>query len=98
MHRFLTAGLGLVLMSSGALADGHSTSGPRVYPVHGVENYCPTGLQPVTISGVICCGTPNQKMSYQHALAHGHPKRARVHRVRSKSADCPIGTKGCTFD
>lgn len=98
MQKLYIAGLGLALLSSGAFAQDQGQSGPRVYPVSGVENYCPEGLQPVSISGVICCGTPNQQMSYQHALMTGHPKRARTHRVRSSRASCPIGTKGCTFD
>jgi len=49
---------GLFLSAGAALAEG-----PRVYAYPG-ENFCPTGLQPVTISGVISCGTPNQKVSY----------------------------------
>lgn len=69
----------------------------KVYPHHGA-NYCPTGLQPVTISGVICCGKPNQHISYTQALAHPVKKRhLRKHKpVYSARAHCPAGTKGCS--
>jgi hypothetical protein len=94
---WISAAFACALVPSGTFADGHSTqTGPRIYPFHSAENHCPTGLQPITINGVICCGTPNQKMTYQQALAHPAPKR-HVRRV-ARRADCPIGTKGCTYD
>ena len=85
----------LTVAATTATADGH-TSGPKIYAYKSHANYCPAGLQPVTISGVICCGVPNQSVSYQQMLAH---PVARKHVVRrSARADCPVGTKGCTFD
>ena len=73
----------------------------RIYPYATSHNYCPAGLRPVTINGVICCGTPNQSISYQSAKAHPAPRKA-AHRVTRRTysarASCPIGTKGCTFD
>ncbi|MFY9209654.1 MAG: hypothetical protein WAO69_00855 [Aestuariivita sp.] len=62
----------------------------KVYPYHAKHNFCPAGLQPVTISGAICCGTPNQSHSYQSMMAHPTPKR-----VSTRQYDCPPGTKGC---
>ncbi len=94
----LSMGIGLSLIGGIATADGHSTQGPRVYAYKSHANYCPAGLQPVTISGVICCGTPNQKMSYQQMLAHPAGKKRQVRHVRRARANCEIGTKGCTFD
>ena len=77
------------LMATGAQAE------PRIYPYASATNYCPNGLQPITINGVICCGTPNQSVSYQQAMAH--PVRAArkgmVRRVASTY--CPEGEKGC---
>lgn len=73
----------------------------RIYPYATSENYCPAGLRPVTINGVICCGTPNQTISYQAAKAHPVSRkntRHVTHETYSARADCPIGTKGCTFD
>lgn len=67
----------------------------KIYPFASGANYCPAGLQPITISGVICCGVPNQHMSYQQALAHPVKKRVRYHK-RSARPSCPVGTKGCT--
>lgn len=92
----VTASLSALIFGAGvAVAEGTS-AGPKIFPYKTSENYCPAGLQPVTISGVICCGVPNTKMSYQHALAHG-TKKKRVHRASSR-ADCPVGEKGCTFN
>ncbi len=89
------AGLGASFLSAGiALADGHSASGPKIYPYKAAHNFCPAGLQPVTISGVICCGTPNTNMSYQHAMMHP-AKKVRRHVRRIDPLDCPIGEKGC---
>ncbi|MEP1587315.1 MAG: hypothetical protein ABJR46_00520 [Tateyamaria sp.] len=72
----------------------------KVYPFKSSHNYCPTGLQPVTINGEVCCGVPTETMSYQHVMSHPVAvKKRHVRKVRHvRRADCPIGTKGCTFD
>lgn len=87
------AGLGLAM--TGAVSA--SAEGPRIYPVHTSHNFCPAGLQPVSMDGSICCGKPNQPHSYQAMMSHPVKKKAKkVHRVRHvKAADCPIGEKGC---
>ncbi|UYV35992.1 hypothetical protein N4R57_13170 [Rhodobacteraceae bacterium D3-12] len=65
-----------------------------VYGYAGAPNYCPAGMQPIVAGGVICCGVPNQKMSYQQANAH--PVRRVTKRVkRVASTVCPEGMKGC---
>ncbi|KIN71674.1 hypothetical protein [Sulfitobacter guttiformis] len=92
----LVAALGLVTaMPHTAAAE------TKIYPYASSENYCPAGLQPVTINGVICCGQPNQRITYQSAMAHPVAK-AKTHRVvrkhRPVRSSCPVGTKGCTFD
>ncbi|MEL6886911.1 MAG: hypothetical protein AAFP87_20555 [Pseudomonadota bacterium] len=97
--RFIKAVAAAAVVSvaaTGATADGH-TSGPKIYAYKSHANYCPAGLQPITISGVICCGVPNQSVSYQQMLAHPVAKKRHVIR-RSARANCPVGTKGCTFD
>jgi hypothetical protein len=92
----LMAGFGLMIVGAApALADA------KIYPYHASANHCPAGLQPVTISGAICCGTPNQGMSYQSVMMHPVKKKKvhkrHTHRVRAVSTyDCPIGTKGCS--
>lgn len=63
----------------------------KIYPYASEVNYCPAGLQPVTISGVICCGVPSEKVSYQSVMSHPAPFRKRVR----TTPDCPVGTKGC---
>lgn len=54
-------------LAAPAFADGHTAP---LYPYHASANYCPAGLQPVTIAGVICCGVPNQHVSYQAMMQH----------------------------
>lgn len=76
-----------------APAVAQNSTGPTVYPYAHSHNYCPAGLQPVSIMGTVCCGTPNTKMTYQQATAE--PRRARRAERRTFSRDCPIGVKGC---
>lgn len=79
-----------------AIAGPALAEGPKIYPVHSKHNYCPEGLQPVTISGVICCGTPNQSMSYQQVKAHPVTKVRHHHAPRVRHVDtCREGEKGC---
>ena len=89
MRFLLVCAMTLVLGVGAVLADGHShsTHSANIYPVHTTHNYCPAGLQPVTLNGVICCGQPNQSVSYAHMLRHGATRAARV--------ACPVGQKGC---
>jgi len=68
-----------------ALADG-----PRLYPVPSHANYCPPGLQPVTIDGAICCGQPNTNVTWYQMKQH--PVRQASY---TRSYDCPEGQKGC---
>jgi len=65
---------------------------PKYYPYPASANYCPAGLQPVSIGGIICCGTPNQSHTYAAAMSHPAPKR---HKPRVSHAECPVGVKGC---
>ncbi len=90
----IVAGLALAVLATPGLAEG-----PRVYAYQSGANYCPTGLQPVSLNGVICCGQPNQAQSYQQVMAHPVRKKIRHHRATQVSArahlDCPVGAKGC---
>lgn len=43
------------------------------------QNYCPNGLQPVTIGGVICCGSPTH-VGY---ASHPKPKPRRAHKPQA---------------
>ncbi len=80
---------GLVIGTGAGMAE------PKLYPVQSVENFCPSGLQPVTSNGAICCGVPNQDMTYDQAMAYSTSKRATVTKAHAAS-DCPAGTKGCS--
>jgi hypothetical protein len=87
------SGIGLLLVT---LTPTIVAAEAKIYPYPASANYCPAGLQPITISGVICCGSPNQSMTYHQAMAHPAPKR-HVHRpARSARPTCLPGTKGCT--
>jgi hypothetical protein len=84
------ATVSMVLLTTPALAGGVGT-----YAYESRDNFCPVGLQPVTLNGVICCGVPNQEQTYQEAMRH--PVTQVTHRVRSARAhlSCPPGMKGC---
>lgn len=76
---FSAAFAGATLMMSPVLAGGNNMTQPAsdevaiwAYPAK--VNYCPSGLQPVVIGGVVCCGTPNQA-GYQSPPA---PRRAKA--------------------
>jgi len=93
--RLTTAALTAAGLTLAAVAPQMAAADAKIYPYHGA-NYCPAGLQPITISGVICCGTPNQHISYAQAKAHP-VKRHRVAKAQSHSATahCKAGHKGC---
>ncbi|WP_245776406.1 hypothetical protein [Thalassovita taeanensis] len=68
----------------------------KIYPYASNVNYCPAGLQPVQIDGVISCGTPNQLISYQAIMAHPvSRKRSAYRRAKASRMVCPVGQKGC---
>lgn len=87
------AALGLTLAS---LLPAQAWADAKIYAYPAAANYCPDGLQPVTIAGVICCGTPNQSVSYHAMMAHPAQHRAKHRPARSARAHCPVGEKGCS--
>lgn len=66
------------------MGNGAATHNVSIHPYNG-PNYCPVGLQPVVINGVICCGTPNSNMSYQAMMAHPMPQKAARAHTHSKT-------------
>ncbi|WP_371226614.1 hypothetical protein [Roseovarius sp. 2305UL8-3] len=86
----IAAGIAIAVIGTGAIA-GEA----KIYTYASKENFCPAGLQPITISGVICCGTPNTSHTYQKVMAH--PVKKKTHHVRqSRAVDtCREGEKGC---
>lgn len=88
----LTAALLAAVVAAPAAAEG-----PKIYAYDSHANYCPSGLQPITMNGVICCGQPNQNQSYQQVMRHPVPKKRHVKRVtHSRAVDtCAEGVKGC---
>ncbi len=63
----------------------------RLYPVPTNANYCPAGLQPVTINGAICCGQPNTNVTWYYMKKH--PVQRATYTPRY--SNCPEGVKGC---
>lgn len=88
------AGLGLLLLSAvPAAADA------KMFPYPAKANYCPSGLQPIVLNGVICCGVPNQETTYSSYMAHPTRQRAYTPRVNygSKSPSGWDGSKSPNY-
>ena len=86
-----------ISLLAAAVAAPAMAQGPKIYPVPAQGNYCPGGLQPITIAGVICCGKPNQGQTYQQVMRHPVAKArsyGKVSRARAVET-CPEGVKGC---
>lgn len=89
----IAAGVALVLFAAAPAMAIEA----KIYPYASHENYCPAGLQPISISGVICCGMPNQHQTYQQVmknLASGVRKHMPVN--YNTRPDCREGDKGCS--
>lgn len=86
----LATGLALAIFT----ATASLAQDAKTYAVPSNANYCPAGLQPVTVDGSICCGVPNQHMTYQQAMQH--PVRVKKTRTYSARVNCQIGAKGCS--
>lgn len=61
----ISAGFGLLAMAAPAAA---MEAKLFAYPTS--ANYCPAGLQPIVLGGVICCGVPNQAGTYSDYQRH----------------------------
>lgn len=94
--------IGIIGMVGAVLTPVQSSAEVKVYPYPSSANYCPAGLQPVAINGIISCGTPNQSMTYQQVKVH--PVRYRAHHTRhyhphnqprAVRYSCYPGDKGC---
>jgi len=68
--RLSLAATALTALAAPAFANGHSYGGYVSVPIFSYQtnaNFCPSGLQPIVLNGVICCGTPNAG-SYQSMM------------------------------
>lgn len=82
----------LSVAAAPALADSM-----KYYPYHG-KNFCPAGLQPISVGGVICCGTPNTHATYREIMQHpvSHAPTAFLDKGEvAQTAVCEEGQKGC---
>ncbi|WP_206050296.1 hypothetical protein [Oceaniglobus ichthyenteri] len=73
----LKLGLGLLMLAGLPATASAQDAALYAYPT---ENFCPAGLQPITISGVICCGVPTRAQSYAQMMQH--PVQRKVQKVR----------------
>lgn len=76
---FAAATLALTGLAAPALAGGHSqpaSDNMLVWAYPTKHNYCPAGLQPVMVGGVVCCGTPN---THHNPYAHPVSKPRKAH-------------------
>ena len=88
--------LALTLVSGAAPGDAApiQQSSPElsvgVYATGGSANYCPAGLEPVSVDGTTSCGTPNREGTYDRA------KQAPDQRGKGGAGGtCAPGIKGC---
>ena len=58
------------------------------------ENYCPAGLQPITINGVICCGTPTHTGYREHSVQRRHKPRQSVVQYSKGYSETVVYEKG----
>jgi hypothetical protein len=97
MKKILSYASVFMLLSAPAMAQTWSSNAPKIGPVNQPEgiliqpygasaNHCPTGLWPVTVGGVISCGTPNTAENYSDRAPY---------RRGYGGYDCPVGVKGC---
>ena len=49
----------------------HNPNSAPIQAYHG-PNYCPAGLSPVIMGGVICCGTPDQPVMMSMPMGGKH--------------------------
>jgi hypothetical protein len=94
MRLLLAAATAIALSGSAAFAwgdmyMGDPTNDPNSnFLQHMVvaPNYCPAGLQPVLVGGVVCCGTPNAGLYVD--------RPGKVYRKPAPRAYAPVGVKG----
>ncbi len=68
MMKSVLAGLGLALVA--AVPAAAASDGPTIYVYPSAVNYCPTGLQPIALNGVICCGVPTTTQTWDQVMRH----------------------------
>ncbi|QEW19265.1 hypothetical protein LA6_001448 [Marinibacterium anthonyi] len=86
-----TLAAGAVMASDAANVQQSSSQSPLgIYATGSRDNYCPAGLQPVTVDGTTSCGTPNRSGTYDEArrTPYGGHGTARYD-------SCAPGIKGC---
>lgn len=83
------AALGLVFAAVPALADMTQPfqSDVAIWAYPQAETYCPSGLQPIRLGGVVCCGKPTHT-GYAEPPAQVHKNAYRkAHVAYGKGAD-----------
>lgn len=87
---FAAAFAGTVMLASQAFAwseTQQSNNGMAIWAYPSKENYCPAGLQPVVVGGVICCGTPTHHGYQSHPAPRAKTKPAASYVSYGKGAN-----------
>ncbi|MCT4607755.1 MAG: hypothetical protein N4A70_00955 [Pelagimonas sp.] len=87
---------GTAAFAWGDMYMGDATNNPNsnmMVHSYGGENYCPAGLQPVYVGGMICCGTPNAGPYINRSGGHKKVKR----KMSRPAAYAPVGAKGVVY-
>lgn len=103
MHfaRIMATATALVVTGSAAMAWGdmymgdatHNPNSNALVHAYHAPNYCPAGLQPVTIGGVVCCGKPNAGAYIDRP---GKARRVSAPKPAPR-AYAPVGEKGVVY-
>ncbi|SPF78068.1 hypothetical protein [Pseudoprimorskyibacter insulae] len=100
---FAAAALALSANSALAWGDiymGDGTNNPnsgQIYAYPTKANYCPAGLQPVVVGGVICCGTPTAPGYGDHTLAPKAVYKKKTYSAPAPRIYAPEGVKGVIY-
>ena len=84
----LSAGLA-VANDAATIQQSSSEMAVPIYSAGSSTNYCPAGLQPVSVDGTTSCGTPTSDMTYAEVKATPYGRRS------SSYVTCAPGVKGC---
>lgn len=87
---------GTAALAWGDMYMGDGTNNPNstmLQHAYHAPNYCPAGLQPVMVGGVVCCGTPNAS-AYVDRPGKTYRK---VYHKPAPRAYAPAGEKGVVY-
>ena len=102
--RLIAAAAALTVSGSAAFAWGdmymgdgtHDPNSNMLIHSYDAPNHCPSGLQPVMVGGVICCGTPNAG-AYVDRPGKARSVHKPAPRRHAPARQMVVGEKGVVF-